>query len=198
MTETIDTEAETIEVETEVITATENEPTSVPMPDEPTLILPRLGLDEEARQGIIDLLSALLADEVMLYTLLRKYHWNVTGAHFFTLHEAFEQQYTAFEAIIDEVAERIRQYGAMAIGTLEEFKQYTRLEEQPGENPDAMQMVQDIMETHETLVRLLREDIDTADDYDDDGAEDFFTGLLQVHQKWAWMMRAMLRGMTGE
>jgi starvation-inducible DNA-binding protein len=153
------------------------------------------GLSSETEQGVVKILSALLADEFILYTKLRKYHWNVTGPEFFTLHEVFERQYTEIAEYVDVVAERIRAYGAIAPGTLEEFRQLARLREQPGVNPDAHQMVQDIVSDHESLVRALRVDIETIDDeYDDVGAEDLLTQLLQDHQKNAWMMRSLLQG----
>jgi len=136
-----------------------------------------------------------LADEMVLYTRLRNYHWNVVGPQFQSLHELFEEQYTQLEKTIDETAERVRAYGAYAKGTMTEFTQMARLDEQPNTYPDARQMVQDLADDHEMMVRALREDIDTIDDeYDDVGAEDFLTALLQDHQEMAWMLRTFLEG----
>lgn len=152
-----------------------------------------LGLSQEAVDGVVKLTTTLLADEYLLYTKLRKFHWNVTGPHFLELHTAFEEQYTAVETIIDETAERIRQYGAVSIGTLEEFKANARLTETPGVNPDARGMILEIVADHEAMVRNLRQDIDTIDDdYDDVSAEDYFTGVLHFHEKQAWLMRSLL------
>lgn len=156
---------------------------------------PDLGLSSEALEGAIDILQTTLADEYMLYTKLRKYHWNVVGPQFHALHERFEEQYTAIELKVDEVAERIRTYGIKAIGTLDEFKARTRLEEHPGVNPEATQMIADIVADHETMVRNLRQDIETVDDdIDDDGLEDLLTQYLQDHQEMAWMLRAHIEG----
>lgn len=156
---------------------------------------PNIGLSAEAQAGVVKILSAVLADEFVLYTRLRKYHWNVTGPEFFSLHAVFEKQYTAIEQTIDIVAERIRTYGVFAPGTLEEFKEHARLKEQPGVNPDAQQMVEDIVSDHEAMVRSLREDIEAIDDnFDDVGAEDLLTGLMQDHQTQAWMLRSLLQG----
>jgi starvation-inducible DNA-binding protein len=156
---------------------------------------PNIGLSAEAQAGVVKILNTVLADEFVLYTRLRKYHWNVTGPEFFSLHAVFEKQYTAIEQTIDIVAERIRTYGVFAPGTLDEFKQHARLKEQPGVNPDAQQMVEDIVNDHEAMVRSLREDIETIDDnYDDVGAEDLLTGLMQDHQTQAWMLRSLLQG----
>lgn len=156
-------------------------------------ITPDLGLPEKSQENIANILKIGLADETVLYQKLRNYHWNVSGHHFFELHKAFEDQYNEIADVIDEVAERIRQYGVYAPGTMQEFKQLTRLSEQPGVYPDARTMVANLVADHETMIRNLREDIESIDDNDDDvGAEDLLTGILQQHQKMAWMLRMYL------
>lgn len=155
-------------------------------------IIPDLALSEDIRGGVVEVLQTVLADEFILYTKLRNYHWNVTGTHFRALHLLFEEQYTAIETTIDETAERIRTYGAKAIGTTSEFSKTSRLQEQPGEYPEARQMVANLAADHETMVRNLREDVEKMDEYDDVAGEDFLTGLLQTHQTMAWMLRSFL------
>jgi starvation-inducible DNA-binding protein len=152
-----------------------------------------LGLDKKQTNELTDLLNRLLADEFVLYTKLRKYHWNVTGPNFRALHLAFEEQYTALEALIDEAAELVRQYGAFALGTLDEFGKHTRLQEQPGVNPAASAMVEDAAACHEAIVQALRADSETVDEGSDDPVvQDFFTRVMTAHQKFAWMLRATL------
>jgi len=55
-------------------------------------------------------------------------------------------------------------------------------------------MVARAVADHEALVRNLREDIETVDDLDDEGAEDMLIGLMQDHQEMAWFLRAFLEG----
>lgn len=158
-------------------------------------IKPDLGMTDEQTQGVVDILKRLLADEFLLYTKLRNYHWNVTGPRFKQLHELFESQYDALADVVDNVAERIRQYGAFAPGTTEEFVELARInEETAGVYPPAREMVSKIVADHEALVRYLRQDIETADDLDDVGTEDLLTGLMQDHQEMAWFLRATLEG----
>jgi starvation-inducible DNA-binding protein len=43
------------------------------------------------------------------------------------------------------------------------------------------------------MIQALRGDIATArDKFDDAGTSDFFTGLMEKHEKMAWMLRAFL------
>ncbi len=157
---------------------------------------PNIGLLEEDRQGSIQALNTLLLpDEYVLYTKTRNYHWNVTGPRFHDLHRFFEQQYRELSEIVDDVAERVRSLGGWAIGTLAEFSEHTRLDEEPGEYPDSEQMVLDLLEDHETVIRNLRGDIEKCQrEYHDEGTANFLTDIMQRHEKMAWMLRAMIEG----
>src|SRR5688572_25778494 len=90
---------------------------------------PDLGVSKNQQQDVTNILKIVLADETLLYQKLRNYHWNVIGPQFFSLHTAFEKQYKEIADVIDEVAERIRQFGVFSPGTMEELLQITRLSE---------------------------------------------------------------------
>ena len=64
-----------------------------------------IGLSEEDRKGVIGILSKVLADEYLLFTKTRNYHWNVVGPHFHDLHKFFESQYEEVDGKIDEIAD---------------------------------------------------------------------------------------------
>lgn len=152
-----------------------------------------VGLTDRQREAVVDILNARLSDNVTLYVKTRKYHWNVRGIEFAQLHEFFEKQYDQLEESMDEIAERVRQVGGIAFGTMEEFLQATALKEQPGVNPDAYGMIGDLLHDHETVIKQLRKDVDaTADEHHDLGTSDFLTGLMEAHEKMAWMLRAHL------
>ena len=154
-----------------------------------------IGLTEEQREGVVAILNTLLADEYLLYTKTRNYHWNVVGSHFNDLHKFFEEQYNELNDIVDEVAERARVLGGNAMGTLTEFLKHTRLQEQPGEYPTDRNMIANLSADHEAVIRHLRVDLETcADQYRDMGTNDFLTGLMERHEKMAWMLRAFHEG----
>jgi starvation-inducible DNA-binding protein len=156
---------------------------------------PQIGLSEEVRDRVTGILNRTLADEHVLYVKTRNYHWNVTGPQFHSLHEMLEDFYQKLSPLADDVAERVRQMGGRALGTMAEFRQQTRLSEQPGEAPEARQMIQNLLADHEQIIRDLRQDIDVcADELKDQGTADFLTGLMEQHEKMAWMHRAFLEG----
>jgi len=154
-----------------------------------------IGLSEGPRQAVAKILSALLADEYVLYTKTRNYHWNVVGPQFNDLHKFFEAQYEALDDVVDEVAERIRTLGGKAAATLAEFRELTRLREHPKQYPDARDMLGHLLADHEAVIRTLRADLETvAEKHGDIGTNDFLTGLMERHEKMAWMLRAFLEG----
>ena len=154
---------------------------------------PNIGLSGEQREGVVTILNTLLADEYVLYTKTRNYHWNVVGLQFNDLHKFFETQYEALDEFVDEVAERARTVGGRASGTLDEFIRSTRLKEHPGRVPEAREMLADLLADHEAVIRTLRSDLATAlDKHGDAGTSDFLTGLMEKHEKMAWMLRAFL------
>jgi starvation-inducible DNA-binding protein len=156
---------------------------------------PNIGLSDANREGVVNLLTPLLADEYVLYTKTRNYHWNVVGPHFAALHKVFEAQYDALEGFVDEIAERIRQLGAPSPGTMAEFTAAARLRERPGEYPDARGMIAALVADHEAVIRALRADLATAQEkFGDAGTGDFLTGLMEKHEKMAWLLRANLEG----
>lgn len=152
-----------------------------------------IGIPDENREGVVKILNTLLSDEYLLYTKTRNYHWNVTGPQFNDLHKFFEAQYEALDEIIDEVAERARSLGGASFGTLTEFSKHARLKEQPGQISNAREMIGNLLQDHEAVIRSLRKDLEVcAEKYHDIGTNDFLTGLMEKHEKMAWMLRSFM------
>ncbi len=156
---------------------------------------PNIALSDEQRTEVIKILHTLLADEYVLYTKTRNYHWNVVGPQFNELHTFFETQYNALNIVVDDVAERVRALGSPACGTLTESSRHARLQEQPGQYPSAYEMLTRLLNDHETLIRNLRCDAERCvDQYHDAGTNDFLVGLMEQHEKQAWMLRSLVSG----
>jgi len=151
---------------------------------------PNIGIADSHMLEVAKLLNVLLADEFVLYAKTRNYHWNVTAPNFMELHKFFEAQYEELDEIMDSVAERIRQIGHYALGSLQSFAKETRLTEGQDETT-ASKMIASLLDDHETIIRQVRNEIDVVgNDHKDAGTADFLTGILKDHEKMAWMLRA--------
>jgi starvation-inducible DNA-binding protein len=156
---------------------------------------PNIGIADNDRANVVKILNTLLADEYVLYTKTRNYHWNVVGPQFNDLHKFFAEQYEALDEIVDEVAERARTLGGRSLATLAEFQEVSRLKEHPGQYPAADDMLENLLADHEATIRHLRTDADTVGiEHHDAGTNDFLIGLLEKHEKMAWMLRAFHEG----
>lgn len=154
---------------------------------------PNIGISDKNLQAVANLLNTLLADEFTLYVKTRNAHWNVTGDNFNELHKFFEEQYEQLDDIMDEVAERARMLGHFAIGTLNDIMKNTRLTENKADYGSQNALVRGLLDDHETIIRALRNEIEkVGNDYKDLGTSDFMTGIMERHEKMAWMLRAYL------
>ena len=151
-----------------------------------------IGLSEQHRKQLSEGLQGVLADS---YTLLGKthgFHWNVVGPQFHSLHEMFEEQYRDLQDAVDEIAERIRALGFLAPGSLSQFLKLTTIKDEV-EAPEAQDMLRELVEDNETVVRACRGVVRICHDADDTVTEDLMNQRLRAHEKAAWMLRASLQ-----
>jgi starvation-inducible DNA-binding protein len=153
-----------------------------------------IGITEANRKAVSDQLAKLLADEYVLYTKTRNAHWNVEGPDFHSMHVFFESQYEQLDEVMDSVAERIRMLGHYAPATLKSFLQLTHLAELVERTNDSLGFIRELVEDHGSIIEFIRGNINPfANDYHDLGTSDFITGLMEEHEKMAWMLRAHLK-----
>lgn len=156
-----------------------------------------IGLTEEQLKGVSELLNHDLADAYLLLIKTKKYHWDVVGPQFRSLHQLWEEQYETLTANIDAMAERIRTLGHYPVGTAEGFLKYASIKEDAGNVPAATQMVANLVNDHEQVIRNLRDHVDrSGDEFHDQGTADFLTGLMEQHEEMAWMLRSFIEGET--
>jgi starvation-inducible DNA-binding protein len=152
-------------------------------------IQPNIGLDSDVRRAVVEILNNTLANETVLAVKTRNAHWNVCGVSFFEQYILFDSQYDQLNSISNEIAERARMLGGIAIGSLQEYLKISRLEEQPGDFPTILRLVAD----HETSIRFLREDArKCTEEYQDEGTFDLLISVMRLHEKMAWILRSFI------
>ncbi len=150
-----------------------------------------IGIEEEAREAIAAGLSRVLADSYTLYLKTHNFHWNVTGPMFQTLHLLFETHYDELALAVDTIAERIRSLGVFAPGSYAQFSELSSIEEAKGV-PAADEMIRQLVQGHEAVVRTARKVLPVAQEAHDEGSVDVLVGRISVHEKTAWMLRSLL------
>ena len=140
---------------------------------------------------VVESLRQVVADTYALIGQTHICHWNVRGPAFFSLHIAFEEQYTEMFAAVDELAERVRAIGALAPGGLANLAKMAGMVEIE-EDATSDQMVKHLTQAHEKLLKDLRATRDSASEKEDSETEDLMIARIQVHEKTLWMLKSFL------
>ncbi|TVP77582.1 MAG: DNA starvation/stationary phase protection protein [Gemmatimonadales bacterium] len=146
---------------------------------------------QPANPPVVDALRQVVADSYALLGQTHLCHWNVRGPSFFSLHDAFEEQYTELFGAIDEIAERIRALGALAPGGLQNLGRMAGMKE-IREDASPSEMVEHLVKANEGLVGDLKKARDVAGKAGDTETEDMMIARIQVHEKTIWMLRSFL------
>ncbi len=149
-----------------------------------------IGITEDDRIHIAQGLKKLLADSYTLYLQTHNFHWNVTGPAFRELHLMFEEHYTELSVAVDDIAERIRTLDVPAPGTYKALAELSSIKEVEGV-PSSDSMVDTLTKGHEQVVKTCREVLKVAQDADDESTAALVSDRMRIHEKTAWMLRAL-------
>ena len=142
-------------------------------------------------EKVVESLRLVVADTYALIGQTHICHWNVRGPAFFSLHVAFEEQYTEMFTAVDELAERIRAIGSLAPGGLANLAKMAGIKELK-EDASSDEMVEHLSDAHKKLLTDLKTARDVAAEANDSETEDLMIARIQVHQKTLWMLTSFL------
>ncbi len=153
-------------------------------------------LSSVSKARIAEMLKPILADQFVLYTKARNYHWNVKGSLFLTLHKKFEELYNELADDIDEIAEKIRTYGLYAPGTMNEFLKLAHLKEEAEENyPEQFEMVKRIADDYDFLASKIRDaGYEIQSEYGDEVTAGKLFSVAERYEKHVWLLRSIFEG----
>lgn len=149
-----------------------------------------IGIKPKDREKVAEGVAHLLADSYTLYLQTHNFHWNVTGPQFRELHLMFEEHYTELAVAVDDIAERIRTLGVAAPGTYKAFASLSSIAEVDGV-PSGEEMVDILTTGHESVVKTCRKVLKVAQDAGDESTVALVSDRMRVHEKTAWMLRAI-------
>ncbi len=149
-------------------------------------------IDPTAKEEIVEGLTQALAETTITTMKAQNFHWNVTGMAFGPLHELFQKIYEDHFEGQDFLAERIKAFDAHAEGRHSVFLQRSAIEEHDGKT-DARTMIEVLMQDQETLSSTLSALAEVADSHGDFATNDMATARIEIHDKFAWMLRAHLK-----
>lgn len=151
----------------------------------------KTGLSDSYRSKMTETLSNILSSSYSLTIKSQIYHWNVVGPLFKPIHELTEEHYNDLFAAIDIIAERIR-----ALGHLTPIHQTLVSEmvskDEAGDEITPEAMIEDLVSSHEEIVRKMRDATGVAGEASDVVTEDMLTERLNFHEQAIWMLRSII------
>jgi starvation-inducible DNA-binding protein len=153
----------------------------------------KIDITNAKREKLVELLNARLADAIDLQSQAKQAHWNVKGMNFIALHELFDQVSTEVTAHIDTIAERITTLGGTAYGTIRVAASKSNLSEYPLEITDGVAHVEALSDALATFGKLVRTNIDEANDLGDADTGDLFTEVSRGIDKMLWFVEAHIQ-----
>jgi starvation-inducible DNA-binding protein len=154
----------------------------------------RIDISADAREKLVELLNARLADSFDLYSQLKQAHWNVKGSDFIQLHELYDAVAESVLEFVDTIAERATALGGLALGTARMAAEATTLEEYPIDAFAGEETVAVVADRLAAFGASAREGIDTATELGDMDTADLFTEVSRAIDKHLWFVEAHLQG----
>lgn len=139
---------------------------------------------------LINSLKVLMSDVVTMYFVAHGYHWNVEGQDFSQYHALFEDIYSDVYSSIDPIAENLRKLDAYAPFTLSKFTELRTVESSEVKaEPRAMSKA--LIKVNDGVLESLKSTFKIAnEDANEQGIANFIAERIDMHQKWAWQLKA--------
>lgn len=138
---------------------------------------------------LVKALKTAMANVVTFYFMAHGYHWNVEGQDFSQYHDLFGKIYEDAYGSLDPLAENIRKMDDYAPFSLQKFIDL-RTVKFKDVDPTPKAMANSLMAANETVLETLNDAFKAAEKDDEQGIMDFLASRIDMHQKWAWQLRA--------
>jgi starvation-inducible DNA-binding protein len=137
-------------------------------------------------------LAKVLGSVVTFQFLAQGYHWNVKGRDFYEFHAFFGEIYEDAHESVDPLAENIRKLGYEAPYFLSDFVDLSVIDGGQRQLGNATEMARSLYVENMKLVEALTKAFNVADNCNEQGIADFLAGRIDMHNKWAWQLSAVL------
>ena len=154
----------------------------------PKALLTPSDLASDAVVALSGELNALLADTFALYVKTKNFHWHVSGPHFRSYHELFDQHAGEIIAMTDGIAERVRKIGG---GTLRSIAHIGRLQRVKNNDESFVppgDMLRELMEDNKALASAMRQAHAVCDAHRDLASASLLENWIDEAEKRVWFL----------
>ena len=148
-----------------------------------------IALDVDVRQESCELLNAVLADSIILYSLYKKHHWLMRGHTFYQLHLLLDKHAGEQLQLIDMMAERVQILGGIAVADPRHVAEITTIERSPNGAEEVPVMLSRLLDAHEIIIGKIRNAIERTEMNKDWGTNDLLmSDVLRTNEMEVWFV----------
>jgi starvation-inducible DNA-binding protein len=148
----------------------------------------RSDLTGDAVEEISSNLRRLLADVFALYVKTKNFHWHMSGPHFRDYHLLLDEQSTQIFAMTDDIAERARKIGGSTIRSISDIAKNQRLKDNNKESVSPMEMIGELRDDNQQLIRALRDTHEVCDRHNDVATASLIEVWIDETERRAWFL----------
>ena len=163
----------------------------------------RVGIDEDTRRALCELLNQTLANTSDLYSQTKQAHWNVKGKDFYQLHLLYDELAEKLEEPADLVAERVVLLGGYAFGTVRMAAGSSTIAPFPGADQDHDGAAGDpsflstLADRWAEYAVHIREANKQSDELGDPGTTDLYDQITHIAERGLWFIEGHLQRYRG-
>ena len=145
-------------------------------------------LGSNATKDIAGALKELLADTFALYMKTKNFHWHMSGPHFRDYHLLLDEHSDQIFAMTDVLAERARKIGGNTLRSIGDIARHQRIEDNDAEYVTPDDMLAELRENNQQLIKAMRETHDVCDEHGDVGTTSLLENYIDEAERRAWFL----------
>ena len=149
---------------------------------------PLSDLSEKGIKEISASLREMLADVFALYVKTKNFHWHMTGPSFRDYHLLLDQQGEQIFDMTDDIAERIRKLGDVALRSIGDIARHQRLQDNDVASPSPEAMLGALLADNQELIKYMRVTHGICDQYEDVATASLIENWIDETERRAWFL----------
>ncbi|MGK7943548.1 MAG: Dps family protein [Microcystaceae cyanobacterium] len=145
-----------------------------------------VGLGKEVTAPVCEGLNITLASFQALYLQYQKHHFVVDGSEFYSLHNFFNESYTAVQGHIHDLAERLNGLGGIPAASFSKLAELSVVNPEEDGAFNGRQMVEHDLTAEQALLGVLRRQAAQAESVGDRATRYLYEQLLSATEERAY------------
>ena len=159
----------------------------------PTFYSTRIDIPQRIRIKLGEALNQILVDTIDLKMQFKQAQWNIKGENFYQLYQLFGEIAVKLEVYIDLLAERATALGLVAVGTVRNSAEMSRIPEYSLKVSDGQDHLTELADRLAIYAKFVRTAIAQTSDLKDIGTSDIYTEISRTVDKYLWFLEAHLQ-----